>query len=50
MTMAIELAIRKAAPKMSRKDAMQVIQGAYCTVLHCIDVYVHQRLNVISFA
>jgi hypothetical protein len=47
--MAIELAIRKAAPKMSRKDAMQVIQGMYSTVLLCIDVYVHQRLNVVSF-
>ena len=32
--MAIELAIRKTAPKMSRKDAMQVIQGVCCTFLH----------------
>jgi hypothetical protein len=47
--MAIELAIRKAAPKMSRKDAMQVIQGVYCTALHSIDVYVRQRLNIIPF-
>lgn len=46
--MAIELAIRKAAPKMSKKDAMQVIQGVYRTVLLSIDVYVHQALDKIS--
>ena len=47
MTMAIELAIRKASPKMSKKDAMQVIQGTYCTPSYlCVRAHAHKHFFI----